>query len=57
MMDANVNNSCDVHEYRSDCADMLIDYHNSSGDYVIMIHDGGSSGIAINHCPWCGSKL
>ncbi|GAA4426681.1 hypothetical protein GCM10023188_09060 [Pontibacter saemangeumensis] len=27
------------------------------GLYGIPIHDGGSSMIVINYCPWCGSKL
>lgn len=22
-----------------------------------MVHDGGSSVVAIAFCPWCGSKL
>jgi hypothetical protein len=28
-----------------------------NGTYGIPIHDGGTSVIAINNCPWCGSKL
>jgi hypothetical protein len=27
------------------------------GTYGIPIHDGGSSVVKINYCPWCGSKL
>lgn len=57
MMEKNTNNSCDVHEFRKDCPDMLVDYHDSSKEYVLMIHDGGSSGIVINYCPWCGTAL
>ncbi|MCC9168346.1 DUF6980 family protein [Pontibacter harenae] len=27
------------------------------GLYGIPIHDGGTSMVLINYCPWCGSKL
>ncbi len=27
------------------------------GTYGIPIHDGGTSIIKINYCPWCGTKL
>ena len=26
-------------------------------EYLIPIHDGGSSGVQIRYCPWCGSDL
>lgn len=29
----------------------------TSGTIGIPIHDGGTSMIEINFCPWCGSKL
>jgi hypothetical protein len=25
--------------------------------YLIPVHDGGSSGILIRFCPWCGGRL
>jgi Domain of unknown function (DUF6980) len=28
-----------------------------SREYGIIIHDGGSSHIVINYCPWCGARL
>ena len=28
-----------------------------NGTYGIPIHDGGSSIIKINYCPWCRNKL
>ena len=42
-----------------------IDYDNvdvimrkwKNGTYGIPIHDGGSSIIEIDYCPWCGKKL
>ena len=36
-----------------DDADSLIGYFRSTGDYGIRIHDGGSSMIVIDFCPWC----
>jgi hypothetical protein len=46
-------------------SDGVIKYNNAdviinkwgNGTYGIPIHDGGTSVIQINHCPWCGSKL
>lgn len=57
MMDSNLNSTCEMHPSRKDCPDALISFHPSSNDYRLMIHDGGSSGISINYCPWCGSAL
>jgi hypothetical protein len=37
-------------------ADVIINKWGN-GTYGIPIHDGGTSVIQINHCPWCGSKL
>ena len=27
------------------------------GLYGIPVHDGGTSMVVINYCPWCGTKL
>jgi hypothetical protein len=40
-----------------DCADNLISYSPELNEYGLIVHDGGSSSIQINFCPWCGSKL
>lgn len=37
--------------------DCLIDYNCKFDEYGIVIHDGGSSVLTIEFCPWCGSKL
>jgi hypothetical protein len=37
--------------------DAIIRFHKKSRDYGIPIHDGGSSFIEIEFCPWCGAKL
>jgi hypothetical protein len=40
-----------------DDPDSLIGYFRSTGDYGIRIHDGGSSMIVIDFCPWCRARL
>jgi hypothetical protein len=37
--------------------DAIIRFHKKTKDYGIPIHDGGSSFIEIEFCPWCGTKL
>jgi hypothetical protein len=39
-----------------DNADVIINKWGN-GIYGIPVHDGGTSVIEINHCPWCGKKL
>ena len=48
--------SCDVHESAFDCPDAIIIF-SGPGQYGLIIHDGGSSSISINYCPWCGATL
>ena len=54
-MDYDLSQKCEVHNSRYDCPDALIEKHKSS--YGIIVHDGGSSSIEINFCPWCGASL
>ena len=37
--------------------DSIITHNLKGNEYGIPIHDGGSSYIQINYCPWCGNKL
>ncbi len=37
--------------------DSIIIYHEVFDEYGLIIHDGGTSTIIIEHCPWCGKKL
>lgn len=37
--------------------DSVIKYVAAFDEYGIQIHDGGSSFIQIDYCPWCGAKL
>jgi hypothetical protein len=56
MTDA-VSLTCEQHEDRFECADCLMHYAESTGEYGIIIHDGGSSFVTIQYCPWCGQQL
>jgi len=46
---------CDDHSNVFECPDALIT--KSRDEYGLIVHDGGSSYVAISHCPWCGTKL
>jgi hypothetical protein len=37
--------------------DAIVRFHKKTKDYGIPVHDGGSSFIEIDFCPWCGTKL
>ena len=37
--------------------DAIIRVSGKTNDYGIPIHDGGSSFIKIDYCPWCGKAL
>jgi hypothetical protein len=58
MMEIKMRESCSTHG--RDCVDVVMDRLVSgpnAGRFGIPIHDGGSSLIVINYCPWCGTKL
>lgn len=44
------------HPRRFDCPDVILAEFRT-GVIGIIIHDSSSSVIAIDYCPWCGSKL
>jgi len=48
---------CPDHFDPFDCADSMVYWSPQSGNYGLIIHDGGNSTISISHCPWCGVKL
>ena len=56
MMAAQLAVARDVPDPASD-PDSLIGYFGSTGDYGIRIHDGGTSMIVIDFCPWCRTRL
>ncbi|KZE69205.1 hypothetical protein AWM68_02760 [Fictibacillus phosphorivorans] len=49
------NFKCDIHNTSFECPDKLIIFNDK--DYGLIIHDGGTSSIGIDFCPWCGTKL
>ena len=49
--------SCDKHADVYECPDVLVAYKEVFDEYGLIIHDGGSSSLAIKHCPWCGATL
>lgn len=48
---------CEEHESPFDCADNLIYFSKKFDEYGLIIHDGGSSFIKIDFCPFCGKNL
>lgn len=56
-MKYHIEYKCDIHENPFDCPDKIINYSTKQNNYGIIIHDGGSSYIEIEFCPWCGKKL
>ena len=37
--------------------DCMVVYISKFREYGLPIHDGGSSFLQINYCPWCGTAL
>ena len=52
-----VTASCEQHPDRYDCPDCLLTYSPKFDEYGLIIHDGGSSCVSIQFCPWCGAHL
>jgi hypothetical protein len=55
-MASDLDRTCDRHSDRFDCPDMLI-HQTRDGSYGLIVHDGGTSVVAIAFCPWCGTRL
>ena len=49
--------TCDQHPDRFDCPDCLVSYLPKFDEYGLIIHNGGSSSMSIQFCPWCGTRL
>ena len=56
-MDYHTNLNCDMHSDPFECPDKILIFDNKDNDYGLIIHNGGSSSIAINFYPWCSSRL
>jgi hypothetical protein len=52
-----INHKCEQHDDPFECPDNLIFYSLKFDEYGLIVHDGGSSYIMIEFCPWCGTKL
>jgi hypothetical protein len=35
----------------------LVAYSSKLDEYLLIVHDGGQSGVHIQYCPWCGVRL
>lgn len=56
-MATELEKECERHIDRSQCPDVLVGYLSKFNEYGILVHDGGSSIVEIQFCPWCGTKL
>lgn len=57
MMTYYADYQCTRGHDRFDCPDNLFDHRSSSNVYGLIVHDGGTSSVAIGYCPWCGTEL
>ncbi len=56
-MTSRVSGRCDQHDDPFACLDALIGFSAKFQEYGLIIHDGGTSSIGIDFCPWCGQRL
>ncbi|MFC4517242.1 DUF6980 family protein [Streptomyces ehimensis] len=56
-MDSHVNVRCREHNDIYACPDALIGFSAKFREYGLIVHDGGTSSIIIEFCPWCGRRL
>lgn len=52
-----LNLDCNEGESSFQCSNSVMYYNEKFDEYGMIIHDGGSSYIKIDFCPWCGKKL
>ena len=48
---------CPMLEGYLTCEDVVIHYSPAMREFSIPVRDGGSSGILIRFCPWCGGQF
>ena len=57
MMRSQMDWKCDQHTDPAECPDALIGrFGKNKKTLGLLIHDGGSSFIAISYCPWCDAR-
>lgn len=49
--------ACEEHADPFACADGIIVYSEVFDEYGLPVHDGGTSYVLIDNCPWCGGRL
>ena len=54
-MKGQIERECPVHPNKIECPDFVV-IKTKSG-FGIPIRDGGRSFLAINFCPWCGTRI
>ncbi|MFP4979358.1 DUF6980 family protein [Paenibacillus sp. CN-4] len=57
QMTDRIHHKCEQHDDPFECPDNVIYYSPRFDEYGLIVHDGGSSYILIEFCPWCGCKL
>lgn len=55
-MSDRLHHDCSMHPDPFDCPDAVV-VRSGPGKYGIPVHDGGSSYISIQFCPWCGKRI
>ena len=48
---------CDQHADPFECGDSLVVYNAVFDEYGLIVHDGGTTYVLLDSCPWCGLKL
>jgi hypothetical protein len=56
-MTERINHKCQQHDDPFECPDNLVYYSPKFDEYGLIVHDGGSSYIKIEFCPWCGTNV
>jgi len=56
-MEESLTLKCNLHTTKFSCPDVLISYSEIFDEYGLIIHDGGSSMLNIQYCPFCGMQL
>ena len=54
---ATLPHCCDMMRYYIDHEARVIYYWARFDEYLVPVHDGGTSGIQMAFCPWCGTRL
>jgi hypothetical protein len=57
MMNSQASHVCNQHPNPFDCPDAIILFSAAKNQYGLIIHDGGTSSVTIEYCPWCGKKI